>query len=418
GVQGQVLSLARALRIQGHDVRVLGPCDGAPPEAGIIALGNSMPIAVNGSIASLAPDPSAQLRTIRALWDESFDVLHLHEPLVPGPTATALLIGDAPLVGTFHAAGSGGAYRHLQPMFRYFAQWLTVRVAVSKDARALAAAALGGTYELLFNGVDVERFETAVPWPTIAPTIAFVGRHEPRKGLAQLLEAMGRLPGDVQLWVMSDGPQTDGLRQRYGGDARIQWLGRVSDHEKAQRLRGADVFCAPSLHGESFGVVLAEAMAAGTAVVASDLAGYRNAARPRHREGLLVAPGDVNALAAALGEVLTNHDHRAELVAAGRSRARELSMDRLAACYVELYEQARHLGPSARPWGQRRRQLTVASRALKRLTPHHPPASPGTLRHDVTPAGRTAGPGRGMALAPAAANHGHEQQTAAATIAL
>ncbi len=404
GVQGQVLGLARALRVQGHDVRVLGPCDGAPPEAGIIALGNSMPIAANGSIASLAPDPSAQLRTIRTLWDESFDVVHLHEPLVPGPTSTALLIADAPLVGTFHAAGPSRSYRYLQPMFRYFAHWLTVRVAVSKDARAMAAAALGGTYELLFNGVDVERFETAAPWPTVAPTIAFVGRHEPRKGLAQLLEAMAAIPGDVRLWVMSDGPQTDELRRRFPADGRVEWLGRVSDHEKARRLRGADVFCAPSLHGESFGVVLAEAMAAGTAVVASDLAGYRNAARPRQREGLLVAPGDVGALASALGEVLTDHDHRSELVAAGRVRARELSMDRLAACYVALYEEALRRGPSARPWGQRRRQLTVAGRGALR------PPAPGLDSAAARPAAAV--------LAKDTNRDGHEHRTAAATIAL
>ncbi len=403
GVQGQVLGLARALRTQGHDVRVLGPCDGAPPEAGVIALGNSMPIAANGSIAALAPDPSAQLRTIRTLWDESFDVLHLHEPMVPGPTCTALLISDAPIVGTFHAAGASRSYRYLQPMFRYFAQWLTVRVAVSKDARAMAAAALGGHYELLFNGVDVDRFESAVPWPTTAPTIAFVGRHEPRKGLAQLLEALARVPAEVRLWVMSDGPQTEELRRRFAGDSRIEWLGRVSDHEKARRLRGADVFCAPSLHGESFGVVLAEAMAANTAVVASDLAGYRNAARPRYQEGLLVAPGDIGALAAALTQVLTDHDQRAELVAAGRLRARQLSMDRLAACYVDLYEDALRRGPNGRPWGQRRRQLSAG---IPKLVPVR--ANLGDL-----------GPARVSRFSPPdPPRDGHDQPAAAATIAL
>jgi len=355
GVQGQVLGLARALRRLGHDVRVLGPCDGAPPDPGVIPLGNSVPIEANGSIAALAPDPSAQLRTIRALWDEQFDVVHLHEPFAPGPTSTALLIEDAPLVATFHAAGTSASYRYLMPLLRYFAAWLSIRVAVSKDARALAAAAIGGHFELLFNGIEVERFTDCEPWPTEAPTITFVGRHEPRKGLAQLLEAVGRLPDELQVWVMSEGPQTAELRARFAHDPRIMWLGRISDEEKARRLRASEVLCAPSLGGESFGVVLAEAMAAGAAVVASDLAGYRNAARPG-RDGLLVPPGDVDALAAALASVLHDHDRRAELVAAGHRRAEELSMGRLATCYEELYERAGRHGPPGRPWGSRRRR--------------------------------------------------------------
>jgi len=362
GVQGQVLGLARSLRNRGHDVRVLGPCDGAPPEPGIIALGNSVPIEANGSIASLAPDLPAQLRTIRALWDERFDVVHLHEPLAPGPTTTALLTADAPLVGTFHAAGTSSSYRYLQPLLRYFADWLTVRVAVSKDARALAAAAIGGHFELLFNGVELDRFAGADPWPTTVPTITFVGRHEPRKGLAQLLDAVATMPGELEVWVMSDGPQTAELQARHRSDHRIVWLGRVTDDEKARRLRGADVFCAPSLGGESFGVVLAEAMAAGTAVVASDLAGYRNAARPG-RDALLIPPGDVGALAATLGAVLADAGRRAALVEAGRARAAELSMDRLAACYEAVYDDAVRRGPTGRAWGSRYRTRSRAARA-------------------------------------------------------
>src|SRR3954464_14672958 len=119
GVQGQVLGLARALRTLGEDVRVLGPCDGPPPEPGVTPLGRSIPTAANGSVAPIAPDPSCQLRTIRALRDESFDVLHLHEPLVPGPCMTAILFRNAPLVGTFHAAGDSFAYPWLSPRVRW-----------------------------------------------------------------------------------------------------------------------------------------------------------------------------------------------------------------------------------------------------------------------------------------------------------
>ena len=196
GVQGQVLGLSRALRTAGHDVRVLAPCDGPPPDPAVIPLGNSIPVEANGSIATLAPDLPAQLRTIRALWDEAFDVVNLHEPFAPGPTATAIMVEDAPLVGTFHAAGTSASYRYFGPILRWWASKLSARVAVSRDARALAGSTIGGPWELLFNGVEVERFAKATPTPSDRPTIFFLGRHEPRKGLAQLLDAV-RTPHDL-----------------------------------------------------------------------------------------------------------------------------------------------------------------------------------------------------------------------------
>jgi phosphatidylinositol alpha-mannosyltransferase len=335
GVQGQVLGLARSLRAAGHDARVLGPCDGPPPDAGVTPLGACVPLAANGSIAPIAPDLPCALRTIRALRDEAFDVVHLHEPLVPGPCMTSAIVKSAPLVGTFHAAGVSAAYRWAGGPLRWLADRLDARCAVSEDARALAADHLLGDYELVFNGIEVERFAKATPWPTEGPTILYVGRHEPRKGLAVLLEAMASLPPDVRLWVTSDGPDTGRLRSRYD-DPRVEWLGRVDDDERNRRMKGADVFCAPSLHGESFGVVLLEAMAASTPVVASDLPGYRNVARPG-REGKLVPPGDPSALAAALQRVLTDGDTARALVEAGDRRADELSMDRLAERYLSVY---------------------------------------------------------------------------------
>lgn len=370
GVQGQVIGLSRALRQAGHDVRVIGPCDGPPPEPGIIPVGNSVPVEANGSIASLAPDPAAALRTIRALWDEAFDVVHLHEPFAPGPTWTALLIEDAPLIATFHAAGTSASYRYGAPVLGHFASRFACRVAVSKDARALAASAVTGPFVTLFNGVEVERFTKATPSPTTVPTIVFVGRHEPRKGLQVLLEAARGLDRELALWVMSDGPQTEELRRRFGGDERISWLGRVTDEEKAQRLRGADVFCAPSLGGESFGVVLLEAMAARTAVVASDLSGYRNVARPE-REALLVPPGDAAALASALRRVLYHGETRAALVEAGERRADLMSMTVLAERYVELYERAM----TERPLASRERRRGSGARRWKSLA-----AAVGRLR--------------------------------------
>ena len=190
GVQGQVLGLARALRELGHPTRVLAPSDGVPPDAGVTPLGVSVPTAANGSVAPLAPDPSAQLRTIRAIRDEGFDVLHLHEPLAPGPTMTALVVKAVPMVGTFHAAGDSASYKYAAPALRWLLSRLGHRVAVSPDAASLAQGYLGGDYELLHNGIELDRYGTGPATPTDGPTVFFCGRHEPRKGLAVLLEAL------------------------------------------------------------------------------------------------------------------------------------------------------------------------------------------------------------------------------------
>jgi len=217
-----------------------------------------------------------------------------------------------------------------------------------KSLIALAVDKFGGI-DCLFNnaggpaqtggieGIEVERFSKATPWPTTGPTVFFVGRHEPRKGLAVLLEAMARLPADVRLWVAGDGPETCMLQQQTSADTRVEWLGRIDDDELARRLRGADVFCAPSLYGESFGVVLLEAMAAQTPIVASDLPGYRNVAR-RGQDALLVEPGDARALAEALGRLLEQPTLSETLVASGEARAAEFSMDRLAERYLDFYD--------------------------------------------------------------------------------
>lgn len=347
GVQGQVLGLARELRAMGHEARVLGPCDGPPPVSYVTPLGKSLPTTANGSIAPLAPDASAALRTMRALRDEAFDVLHLHEPLAPGPTMTALAFATAPMIGTFHAAGDSTSYRLLNPVVRWLADHLDQRVVVSKDALALAQRYLGGEYEVLFNGVALERFCRGERWPTTGPTVFFCGRHEERKGLSVLLAALDHVGPDVRCWVASDGPETARLRQRHAGDARIEWLGRISDDEKISRLRAADVFCAPSLHGESFGVVLLEAMAAGTAVVASALDGYRNVATDGV-DACLVAPGDVAELGWALNELLHNRARRQKLVDGGSERAQGFSMRTLADAYLKRYERLIATAPTMR----------------------------------------------------------------------
>lgn len=336
GVQAQALGMARELRRRGVEVRLLGPCDGPPPEGFVTPLGDSLPTAANGSIAPLAPDPAAVLRTIRALNDESFDVLHVHEPLVPGPTLTALVVRPAPIVGTFHAAGDSTSYRLLRAPLRRFLARIDHKVVVSKDAQRLVAGYLGGEYEVLFNGVDTEEIRAVDPFPSPRRSIFFIGRHEERKGLGVLLAAMAHLDDDVECWVAGDGPDTAVLQARHADDPRIHWLGRVPESEKLARLRGATIFCAPSLHGESFGVVLAEAMAACTAVVASSLDGYRNVAT-HDVDAVLVPPGDVDALGGALQGLLVDSGRRERLVAAGRRRADQLAMSTLVGHYLDIY---------------------------------------------------------------------------------
>ena len=337
GVQSQVLGLARALRSTGHEVRVLGPCDGPPPDAGVTPLGNSIPTPANGSVAPLAPDPSAQLRFIRAVRDEGFDLLNLHEPMGPGACMTACVVKPVPLIGTFHAAGVSASYRWGRPGIRWLANRLDLRCVVSDDALELVERYIGGTYERVFNAIEIEPFADAEATPVVQPTIFFLARHEERKGLAVLLDAMAQMPQDMRLWIAGDGPETDQLRRRVAGDPRIEWLGRLTDAEKASRMRGATVFCAPSLRGESFGVVLLEAMAASTPIVASDLPGYRKVARAGV-DAVLVPPGDVDALAGALTALLRDPVRSATLVASGDQRVAEFSMERLAERYIELYE--------------------------------------------------------------------------------
>ncbi len=340
GVQGQVLGLARALREIGVDARVIGPTDGPPPEPGITTVGPSVGFATNGSVSPMAEGQTiASERTLEALRAFEPDVLHLHEPLVPGPTSAALLGSEVPKVGTFHAAGESGApaYKALRKLAVSAARRLAVRVAVSPDARAMAEAALGGSYLILPNGVDVDAFSKVEPFPTVKPSVLFVGRHEPRKGLGVLLDAWTGIDRDATLWVASDGPETEALRSR--GTPHVEWLGRISEPEKLARLKGATLFCAPALGQESFGIVLLEAMAAGTAVVASDIPGYRNVAH-HDVDAIMVTPNDPHALRLALRRALDADDLRARVEQAGSTHVLDFSLARLAERYVAVYEQA------------------------------------------------------------------------------
>ena len=337
GVQAQVMGLARELRRIGHEVRVLAPCDGPPPEPFVTPLGQSLPTSANGSVAPLAPDPSAALRTIRALNDEAFDIIHLHEPIVPGPTVTSLLLRLAPTVGTFHAAGDSSSYRVLNKTARWAANHLSARVAVSDAAKELASRYLDGDYQVLFNGIETSRYLKTGAQREAQPTIFFCGRFEPRKGLEVLLGAMKYLPHNFSLWIAADGPGINEMHRLHGSDKRISWLGRITETDKLDRLSRCTVFCAPSLRGESFGIVLLEAMAAAAPLVTTDIDGYRNVAT-HELNALLVAPGDEEQLANSITRIVNDSKLTQRLVTGGLKRAEDFSMQRLAEEYVLIYE--------------------------------------------------------------------------------
>lgn len=338
GVQGQVLGLARELRKLGVDVRVIGPCDGPPPEPGVVSVGPSVEWHSNGSVAPISPGRATARRTAEVMRSIEPDVVHLHEPAVPGPCLSALIGFNGPMVGTFHASGEL-LHMWTRPALKSSMARLSARVVVSEAALETARANwYDAEYVVLWNGIEVDRFAAAVPTPTDRPAAFFIGRHEQRKGLAVLLDAWKGIDRDAVLWVGGTGPQTDELR---AGTATtdIEWLGAITDAERDARLTGATVLCAPSLHGESFGVVLLEGMAAGTTVVASAIEGYANVARA-DRDALLVPAGDVTALRGALRRVFDDPALRKRLVSEGHARAEEFSMARLAERYLELYERA------------------------------------------------------------------------------
>jgi len=275
---------------------------------------------------------------------EAADVVHVHEPFVPGPSL-ACLFQTVPVVGTFHQSGFAWPYTVASPVARWLGRRIAAPVAVSEAAAAMVRRPLGRPVEVLWNGVSspgpVEPIEAR------RPTISFLGRHEERKGLGVLLGALSKLDQtgegqtgegqDVEVWVMGEGPLTAQLQDRFADDRRIEWLGKVDDAERDRRLAASDIYCAPNLGGESFGVVLLEAMRFGTPVVASDIPAFRAVARPERSEGQLFPPGDEAALAGVLQRLLSDDDHRARIGAAGAERAAELSMEQLAQRYDEIF---------------------------------------------------------------------------------
>jgi phosphatidyl-myo-inositol alpha-mannosyltransferase len=334
GVQTHVRGLARELRARGVETEILAPADGPATEPGFTAAGRSLPIQDNGSVQRVALSPTAVARTAAFVRARRFDLVHVQEPMIPAVCLTALLASPVPVVGTFHmCAPSPRWYTVFRPLCRAALERLAVRIAVSRAARDHVARACPGRYEIVPNGVEVPDGEPADP--PHEQRIVFVGRPEPRKGLPVLLEALRRLPL-ARLDLI--GPDDRDLTTTELPPDRITAHGRVSDDEKARLLRSAAVLCAPSLRSESFGLVIAEALAAGVPVVASDVAGYRELVRPDC--GRLVPPGDPDALADAVRALLSDRQARVPASAAARKRAETLAWPRVADAVLELYDYA------------------------------------------------------------------------------
>jgi phosphatidylinositol alpha-mannosyltransferase len=282
GVPEHVYHTCLELGLLGHDVRVITTRFGsgvAPNEEQVIRIGRSVPVPANGSICPVALDVRMRGKVRRVLRAEQFDVLHLHEPLMPSLCLAVLAEAETPTVGTFHANNDGAlGYRLFRPLLEGYFGKLDARIAVSEAAKRTISEHFGGQYTIIPNGVDIDRFAGprvgAGPVPAARDedrhfNILFVGRLEPRKGAKYLFRAMPQIVSEVpsaRLTVVGSGPMSGYYRSHLpeGATDHVVFAGRVSGEELARQYASADVFCSPATGGESFGIVLIEAMAAGS----------------------------------------------------------------------------------------------------------------------------------------------------------
>jgi phosphatidyl-myo-inositol alpha-mannosyltransferase len=347
GVNQHVRYLYDNLRLRGHDVRILTSSHGLQraSEGDVIRIGKGFSVPTNGSVGTITLSPRYLSQVGDVLEREQFDLLHFHEPFVPFLSLVALRLSRSVNVATFHAYGGfSPAYEFGSRMMGSYADRLHGRIAVSAAARHFIDRYFPGDYKVIPNGVDVNRFSRAVPiarWQDGTKNVLFVGRFEPRKGLLELLKAyriLRKAGCQCRLLVAGGGPQEREARRylatrRMGG---VEFLGRVSDEERDALFKTADVYCSPATGRESFGIVLLEAMAAGTAIVCSDIHGYKGVVR-RGEEALLVPPRQPKALAAALARLLGDDERRAAMVEAGLRRAQDYSWERVTAKVEDYY---------------------------------------------------------------------------------
>ena len=325
GVQAHVRDLAEALIDLGHEVSLLTPADEdtpLPPYA--VSAGRALPVRYNGSVARLQFGPVSAARARRWLREGRFDVLHLHEPSTLSLSLTVLMLARGPIVATWHSSMTRSrTLSALSGPLQPFLEKISGRIAVSAAARRLQVEHLGGDAVEIPNGVAVDHYATAEPLPGYPRpgTVGFLGRYdEPRKGMPVLLDGLARLAPDrpeLRLLIAGRGDADDLLSELPPVLAgRVELMGQVSEADKARMLRSIDVYCAPNLGGESFGIILLEAMAAGAPIVASDLDPFRRVLDDG-RAGTLFRTGDPAALAKALAGLLDDPARRQRLVGIG-----------------------------------------------------------------------------------------------------
>ncbi|NNG40791.1 glycosyltransferase family 4 protein [Flexivirga sp. ID2601S] len=357
GVQLHVRDLAEHFIAQGHHVRVLAPADedAALPDY-VDPAGRAMPVPYNGSVARLLFGPVTAARVGRWIDRGAFDVLHVHEPFSPSVSMLAMMAAEGPVVGTFHSSTlRSRVLLTFMPLLEPHLEKLSGRIAVSREALGTIHRHEGAADAVIVpNGVNVDRFAqapVAAQWQGSdeRPTIAFLGRlEEPRKGLAVLLDAMPWLlaarPG-LRLIVAGPGDPAEALRHTSAEVvAACEFLGMVSDVDKARLLRSVDAYVAPNVGGESFGIILVEAMSAGAPVIASDLPSFRDVL-DGGPAGVTFRTGDPADLAATVLAVLGDRSRRDELSALGAVRARDFDWSRVAADVMDVYETCRAAHP-------------------------------------------------------------------------
>lgn len=346
GVQAHVIELAEVFVRRGHEVRVLAPAalETDLPDY-VDSAGPALAIPYNGSVSRVNFSPKGLRRLRKWIDDNQFDVLHVHEPNSPSLSMLSLMVATGPIVTTFHTATTKSLWLStFDSMLRQFRERIAGKIAVSELARRWQMESLGNDAVEIPNGINVAQFATAEPlegYPRPGRTLVFLGRFdEPRKGIDILMRALPRIVEqypDVTVLVVGDGNERALARRAGDLSGHLEFLGMVDDETKARALRSADVYVAPNLGGESFGIVLVEAMAAGAAVVASDLVAFSRVLDDG-TAGVLVETGSPVALAEAVIELLDDDETRGALVERGRRRADLYDWSRIADQIETVYE--------------------------------------------------------------------------------
>ena len=347
GVQNHIRDLAEYLISKGHFVSVLAPViDEEKIPDYVVSAGKPIAIPYNGAVARVLFGPIAFARVRQWISSGEFDLLHLHEPAIPSISLLACWAADGPMVGTFHAAAKRQkAIFAIGPILEPVIEKLSARIAVSEAARLTLTEHLDTDAVVVPNGIYADRYrdgKVIEKWS--GNTLGFIGRfEEPRKGLAILLEALpiiARFAPDVRVLIAGPGESADVIDEIDPQlRARCEFLGRISESDKADFLASVALYIAPNTGGESFGIILAEALAGGAAVVASDIPAFQSLLGDG-KYGALFPSESAQELAKVVIDLLRNHDKRNQLAADGKAYAQRFDWDVVAEDIFSIYEMA------------------------------------------------------------------------------